>query len=32
VIVCAQGAFDTELHDAWRAEALNYRELALSKE
>ena len=32
VIVCAQGAFDTEMHAAWHAEALNYRELALAKE
>jgi hypothetical protein len=32
VIVCAQGEFDVELHSEWRAEALSYRELALSKE
>ena len=32
VIVCAQGAFDAELENDWRAEALDYRELALSKE
>jgi hypothetical protein len=32
VIVCAQGAFDTELHSEWRAEAIDYRELALSRE
>jgi hypothetical protein len=30
VIVCAQGAFDVQMHDAWRAEALGYRELALA--
>jgi hypothetical protein len=32
VIVCAQGRFETELHEHWRAEAMDYRELALSKE
>jgi hypothetical protein len=32
VIVCAQSDFDTEMHDAWRAEALAYRELALAAE
>lgn len=32
VIVCAQGAFDAELREQWRAEALDYRELALSRE
>jgi hypothetical protein len=32
VIVCAQGEFEMEHHDQWRAEAINYRELALSKE
>ena len=32
VIVCAQGEFDVELHQQWRAEALSYRELALSRE
>jgi hypothetical protein len=32
VIVCAQGAFDVELHDNWRAHSLSYRELALSAE
>lgn len=32
VIVCAQGDFDVEMHDAWRAEALGYRELALAGE
>ena len=32
VIVCAQGAFDAELENDWRAEAIDYRELALSKE
>jgi len=34
VIVCAQGEVDTarwsEMYDAWRAEALAYRELALA--
>jgi hypothetical protein len=32
VIVCAQREFDTEMYDAWRAEALAYRELALAAE
>ncbi len=32
VIVCAQGEFDVDLHEQWRAEALSYRDLALSKE
>lgn len=32
VIVCAQGEFDAELEEQWRAEAVNYRELALSRE
>ena len=32
VIVCAQGEFDVELHQQWRAEAISYRELALAKE
>ena len=32
VIVCAQNEFDIEMHDAWRAEALAYRELALAGE
>jgi hypothetical protein len=32
VIVCAQGEFDTEMHDAWRAQALSYRDLALAWE
>jgi hypothetical protein len=32
VIVCAQGEFEMEHHDQWRAEAINYRELALSRE
>lgn len=32
VIVCAQGEFDVELHRQWRAEAISYRDLALSKE
>ena len=32
VIVCAQREFDVEMHDAWHAEALAYRELALAAE
>ncbi len=32
VIVCAQGAFEAELHEQWSAEAMDYRELALSRE
>lgn len=32
VIVCAQGEFDLELHSQWRAEAISYRDLALSRE
>jgi hypothetical protein len=32
VIVCTQGEFDAELEEQWRAEAINYRELALSRE
>jgi len=32
VIVCTQGEFDTEMYDAWRTEALGYRELAVSHE
>jgi hypothetical protein len=32
VIVCAQGEFDTHMYEDWRAEALGYRELALSAE
>lgn len=32
VIVCAQEGFDTEMHDAWRAHALSYRDLALALE
>ena len=32
VIVCAQGEFDTTIHDAWRAHAMSYRELALAWE
>jgi len=32
VIVCAQREFDVEMHDAWRAEALAYSELALAAE
>ena len=30
VIVCAQGEFDPEMHDAWRAQSLSYRDLALA--
>ena len=32
VIVCAQGEFDPEMHDAWRAQKLSYRDLALAWE
>jgi hypothetical protein len=32
VIVCTQGEFNTEMYDAWRTEALAYRELALAGE
>jgi hypothetical protein len=32
VIVCTQGEFDTQMYDAWRTEALAYRELALATE
>ena len=32
VIVCTQGDFDTEMYQAWRTEALAYRELALAAE
>lgn len=32
VIVCAQGEFDAQMHDAWRTDALSYRELALAWE
>ena len=32
VIVCAQGEFNPEMHDAWRAQAVSYRELALAWE
>ena len=32
VIVCAQGEFDPQMHDPWRAHALSYRELALAWE
>jgi hypothetical protein len=32
VIVCTQDDFDTEMYDAWRTEALAYRELALAAE
>ena len=32
IIVCTEGEFDTEMYDAWRTEALGYRELALAGE
>ena len=32
VLVCAQGELEVELHHEWHAEAISYRELALSKE
>ena len=32
VIVCTQDEFDTQRYDAWRTEALGYRELALAGE
>jgi hypothetical protein len=32
VIVCAQGALDTDLHEAFRTQAVDYRELALASE
>jgi hypothetical protein len=32
VIVCAQGEFDPEMDDAWRAQKLSYRDLALAWE
>jgi hypothetical protein len=33
VIVCAQGEFDVQqMHEAWRAQALSYRDLALAGE
>ena len=32
VIVCAEDAFDTELHDAFRTDSVDYRELALTAE
>ena len=32
VIVCAQDAFDTEMHEAFRTHAVDYRELALAWE
>ena len=32
VIVCAQGEFDPKMHDAFRADAMSYRELALAFE
>ena len=30
LIVCAQGEFDPQMHDAWRTDALSYRDLALA--
>jgi hypothetical protein len=30
VIVCAQGSFDTDEHESFRLDALNYQELALA--
>jgi len=32
VIVCAQGEFDPGMHQAWRAQSLSYRDLALARE
>ena len=32
VIVCAQGEFDPQMHEAWRAQSLSYRDLALARE
>ncbi len=32
VIVCAQGAFDTEMHEAFRTQAVSYPDLALAWE
>ena len=32
VIVCAQGAFDTEMLEAFRTQAVSYKELALAWE
>jgi hypothetical protein len=32
VIVCAQGEFDPQMHEAWRTHAISYRELALAWE
>ena len=32
VIVCAQGEFDPEMHQSWRAQSLSYRDLALAWE
>jgi hypothetical protein len=32
VIVCTQGEFDPEMHQAWRTHAISYRELALAWE
>ena len=32
VIVCAQGEFDPQMHQAWRAQSLSYRDLALARE
>ena len=32
VIVCAQDGFDTDMHEAFRTQAMDYRELALAWE
>jgi hypothetical protein len=32
VIVCAQGDFDTDMHEAFHTQAVDYRELALARE
>jgi hypothetical protein len=32
VIVFAQGEFDVDMHDAFRTQAIDYRELALARE
>jgi hypothetical protein len=32
VIVCAQGEFDPEMHQAWRTQSMSYRDLALAWE
>ena len=32
VIVCAQGSFDTDMHEAFRTQAVSYRDLALAWE